>query len=220
MAKRKTVAVLGLGLVGSTLAKELRKYNCDVVAIDKDLANVERVSPYVANAICLDFSNKDLLEEMGIGDADVGIITNSDSLEASVMGVINLKELGVPYVIAKAKNKRFADVLKKVGADEVVSPEKEYAKSLAKRLVSRDVLELFDVDDNYSIFDTKLPDAWVGKSLVELNLRSRFNLNVIGVRRAGSLIINFGPNEKFDEGDEVLMVGENEIFKKFESLYK
>lgn len=216
--KRKTVAVLGLGLVGMTLAKELKKFDYDVIAIDDNMRNVEEIADEVDNAVCLDFTDKDLLEQVGVGDADIGVITNSKSLEASVMGILNLKELGVPYIIAKAKNEQYGEVLKKIGADEVVSPEKEYAKSLAKRLVSKDVLELFDVDENYSIFDTKCPSSWVSKNLIELNIRSKYNVNVIGVRRDGKLYINFDPNEKLLENDEILMVGENSIFKKFDSL--
>jgi len=216
MAERKTVAILGLGIFGSTLAKDLCRYNVDVIAVDKDMSSVERISEFVNNAVCLDFTDINQLKAVGVGDADIGIVTSGSLLEESIMGILNLKELGVERIIAKSKNRKYSEILKKIGADETVSPEKSFGKSLAKKLVSKDILELFDLDNDYTIFDMKVPTTWTNKSLIELNLRNKYNLNVIGVRRNDKLLINFDPNEKILENDEILAVGENEIFKNFD----
>lgn len=218
MAKRKLYAILGLGVFGSTLAKDLSNYNQDVIAIDKDMSAVERVSEYVENTICLDFTDPDELRSSGVGDADVAIVATGSLLEESVLGILNLKELGVPKIIAKAKNSRFSQVFKKIGADVVVSPEKEIARRFAKQLVSGDILELFDLDESHSIFDMNVKKEWIGKTLIELELRARFNLNVIGVRRDGNLNLNPDPNDPFKPGDQCLMIGDNQIFKKIDEI--
>jgi len=218
MSERKTVAILGLGIFGSTLARDLSRYNVDVIAIDRNLASVERVSAFVNNAVCLDFTDINQLKSAGVGDADIGIVTSGSMLEEAIMGILNLKELGVNTIIAKAKNRKNSEILKKIGADQTISPEKDSAKSMAKKLVSKNILGVFDLDEDYTIFDMKVPESWVNKTLIELNLRNKYNLNVIGVRRNGKLMINFDPNEKIIADDEIYTVGENEIFKKFDTL--
>ena len=122
MSQTKTYVVLGLGRFGSTLAKELTDANQDVIAIDIKMANVEKISSYVANALCLDYTDIDALKSAGIKDADIGIVTTGSMLDQEIQGIINLKELGVPYVVAKARSLKMRDVLLKVGADETVSP--------------------------------------------------------------------------------------------------
>ena len=220
MSERKTVVILGLGIFGSTLARDLSKYNFDVIAVDRNMPCVERVAAFVSNAVCLDFTDIDQLKAIGAGDADIGIVTSGSMLEEAIMGVLNLKELGVPRIIAKAKNSKHSEVLKKVGADTTISPEKEVAKTTAKILVSKDILELFDVDSDNTIFDIKLPSKWDNKSLVELDLRNKLKVNVVGVRRNNKLIVNFDPNEKLHADDEILIIGENDLFKKYDELTK
>lgn len=218
MSERKTYVILGLGRFGSTLAKELTDYNQDVIAIDKDMTNVDRVSSFVANAVCLDYTDIDALKAAGVKDADVGIVTTGTKLDQELLGLLNLKELGVPYVVAKAANTKAKDLMLKVGADETVSPETEMASRCAKKLISKDILEIFDIDNDYSMFETKVLSNWVNKSLIELDLRNRFSLNVIGLKKDGKLVMNIDPNEKFKESDELLIVGPNNVFKNFEEL--
>ena len=218
MSERKTYVILGLGRFGSTLAKELTDYNQDVIAIDKDMALVEKVSSYVATALCLDYSDVDALASAGVKDTDVGVVTTGTMLEQSIQGIINLKELGVPHVIAKANNLRMASLLKKVGADETITPEYDMAVRCARHLISSDILELFDIDGDHTMFEIKVQTSWIGHSLIELDLRNRFALNVVGVKRDGKLKMNINPSEKFKENDEVLLVGHNDIFKHFDDI--
>lgn len=219
MAKRRqTYVILGLGRFGSTLAKELTDYNQDVIAIDKDIALVEKVSSFVANALCLDYSDIDALKSAGVKDADVGIVTTGTMLDQEIQGLINLKELGVPFVLAKANNLKTANLLKKVGADETISPEHNTAVRCAKKLISKDILDLFDIDSDNIMFETKVQSNWVGHSLKELNLRNKFSLNIIGVKRNNKLIVNIDPDDKFKEDDIVLIVGPNTIFYNFSEI--
>lgn len=218
MSTRKTYVILGLGRFGTTLAKQLTDYNQDVIAVDKEMANVDRVSSFVANAVCLDYSDVDALAAAGVKDADVGIVTTGTMLDQEIQGLVNLKELGVPYVIAKAPNLKTANLLKKVGADETITPENDMAVRCAKKLISKDILELFDIDSNHTMFEIKVQSNWVGHSLKELNLRTKYAINIIGVYRNDKLIVNIDPDEKFEENDNVLIVGANDIFKHFDEL--
>lgn len=218
MKSRKTYVILGLGRFGSYLAKELTDFNQDVIAIDKDMAQVDKVAGFVSNAVCLDYTDSKALIDAGVKDADVGIVTTGSKLDQALLGLINLKDLGVPYVAVKVANEKEKQLMYKVGADQTISPESDTAKLCAKKLISKDILEIFDIDKQNSMFDMKIPNAWINHSLKELDLRTKYALNVIGVKRDGQLRINIDPNEKFLQDDELLIVGSNDVFKKFEEL--
>lgn len=220
MKERKTYVILGLGRFGSTLAKQLTDFNQDVIAIDKEMANVDKVSSFVANAMCLDFSDEDALKAAGVGDADVGIVTVGTKLDQAIQGILNLKELGVPFVMAKAYNNKTAKLLLKVGADETITPESDTAVICAKKLISSDILEMFNVDNDNTMFELKVQSNWINHTLIELDLRTKYSLNVIGVYRDGKLNVNVNPNEKFKDNDVVLLVGPNDIFKRFDLINK
>lgn len=220
MNERKTYVILGLGRFGTTLAKQLTDFNQDVIAIDREMSNVDKVSSFVANALCLDFSDEDALKAAGVADADVGVVTVGTKLDQAIQGIINLKELGVPYVLAKAYNTKSANLLMKVGADRTITPESDMAIRCAKKLISSDILEMFNVDNDHTMFEVKVQSNWIDHSLKELDLRNKHSINVIGVNRDGKLNINIDPNEKFKENDVVLLVGPNDIFKNFDDLNK
>ena len=215
MKKTKTYVILGLGRFGSTLAKQLTDYNQDVIAIDRNMINVDKVSSYVTNAMCLDYTDIDALRTAGVSDADVGIVTTGTMLDQEIQGLLNLKELGVPFVICKATDSKIAKMLIRVGADETITPESDMAIRCAKKLISNDILELFSIDNDHIMIEMKVQSNWIGHSLKELNLRNKYSLNIIGVKRDDKLLINIDPNEKFSEHDEVLLVGPNDLFKNF-----
>lgn len=215
---RKTYVILGLGRFGSTLAKKLTDYNQDVIAIDKDMAPVEKISSYVANALCLDYSDIDALKAAGVKDADIGIVTTGTMLDQEIQGLINLKDLGVPYIIAKANDFKTAELLKKVGADDTITPEYDTAVRCARKLISSDILELFNIDHDNIMFEIKVQPNWINHSLKELDLRNKFSLNVIGVKRNDKLNTNINPDDKFIEDDIVLLVGPSTIFDNFTEI--
>lgn len=218
MGKRKTYVILGLGRFGSTLAKQLTNFNQDVIAIDKDMHNVERLSSTVANSICLDYTDIDALKDAGVGDADVGVVTTGSMIDQEIQGLLSLKELGVPYVLCKATDSKMATLLKKVGADDTITPESDMAIRCAKKLISNDILELFDIDNDHTMFEMNIQTNWIGHSLKELDLRNKLSLNVIGVKRNNKLIVNINPDDKFMDNDIVLLVGPNDIFKSFSDI--
>lgn len=222
MNKRKTYLILGLGIFGSTISKELVKYNQDVIAIDSNMELVEDVSQYVSHAVCCDFQDIDQLIAVGIENVDVAIVATGSHLEASIFAIMNLKQLGVPYVLAKAKDDIYGEILKKVGADKIIMPEKETGMKIARSLLAWNIVELFDIDKDYSIMEIKVPNSWVNKTLIDLNLRKKFGINVIGIRSNGNnhLSVNPSPTYKIQGEDQFLVVADKEIFNHYEDLEK
>ena len=149
--KEKQYAVIGLGIFGSTISKTLSQYGFEVIAVDKNVECVERVSEYVTQGVIGDATDLEFLKNIGIADVDVAVVAIGNHLEESILSVLNLKELGVPYIIAKAKNKQFKAVLEKIGADRVVRPEKEMGQKIAKSLMRNNIIDLIEIDDSYSI---------------------------------------------------------------------
>lgn len=220
--KQKIYAVLGLGIFGSTIAKTLSEFNYDVIALDKEISCVDRASEFVTEAVQVDFTDIEQLRAIGVGDVDVAVVATGARLEESIMAIMNLRELGVPYILAKAKNKTYREILLKIGADKVVRPEKEMGERVAKQLLSRNVVDMIDIDDNYSIVEMIPPRKWVGNNLKTLDLRNSYGINVLGIRKAqgARLSISPGPDYVIEETDQLLVIADTAVFERFEYLGK
>ncbi len=216
--KRKSFAILGLGVFGSSMAKTLSEYGYDVIGIDNDISNVDRVSEFVTQAVQADFTDIDQLRSIGVQEVDVAVIATGSKLEAAVMAVLHLKELGVPFILAKAKNKVYMQILLKVGADRVVRPEKEMGERVAKSLMSQNIIDMVDIDEDYSMMELSAPRDWVGKKLISLDLRARFGVNVLGVRPTENARLDFGITADYiiHEEDTLLVIVENNKFEELE----
>lgn len=211
---KKTYAILGLGVFGSSIAKELSQYDHEVIAIDKEMTCVEKVSEFVSQAVRADFTDIEQLRSVGVQDCDVAIVATGSHLEESIMAVLNLKELKIPSILAKAQNDKYEEVLLKVGADRVVRPEKEMGERIAKRLLSENIVDIIDLDDDYSIVEIIPLTKWVNKSLKELNLRAQYGINVIGIRKMESskLSLNLTGDTMIKKEDRLLIVADDKIF--------
>ena len=155
--KDKQYAVLGLGVFGSTIATTLSQYDCEVIAIDKDIACVERIADEVTKAAVANTTDLEQLRALGIGDIDVAIIAIGTHLEEAVLTTMNVKELGVPYIIAKAKNRQFSTILEKVGANRVIRAEKDMGVRVAKSLLRKSIVDLVELDEDYSLVEINAP---------------------------------------------------------------
>ena len=217
----KQYVVLGLGVFGSTIAKTLSQFEQEVLAIDKDVECVERVADFVTKAVVGDITDKDFLADLGISEFDVGIVAIGDHLEESILGVMNLKELGVNYIVAKAKNKRFMQVLEKVGADRVVRPEKEMGLKIARNLLRKNITDLIQLDDTYSIVEMKPAKQWIGKSLMNLDLRKKYNINILGKRNKESYKLEFfiDPSYVVEDDDHFLLVADTEKIERLDYIF-
>ncbi len=208
---KKTVAVLGLGLFGSAVARTLAQNGSEVIAIDLNMDHVEEVLDYVYHAIQADFTKIDQLKEAGVSEADTAIVATGEKLEITILGIMNLKKLGIKEVIVKTKNTSYKEVLLKVGATRVILPEVEMGIRLANELSKTNVLETFEVDDKYNLVELNVMENWIGKSINDVDLRNVHGLNIIALKTDESKNYNpqIDPNYLIKEGDIFLVFSEN-----------
>lgn len=218
--RNKQFAVIGLGVFGSTIASTLAKMGYEVLAIDRDIVCVDRMANLVTKAVRADATDINELKSLGIGEFDTVVVAIGNHLEESILSVMNVKELGVPYVLAKAKNKQFMQILLKIGADRVVRSEKEMGERVAKSLVRKNIIDMVEVDDDYSIIEMKAPASWVGKSLKLLNVRAVFKMNILAIRYANEekLVLSVDPDYIICDGDHFLVLGETKAVEKYDYL--
>ena len=218
--KKQTIAVLGLGLFGTAVARELAENGADVIALDLNMEHVEEVIDVVEHAVQADFTKIEQLVAAGVDTCDIAIIATGEKLEITILGIMNLKKLGIKEVVVKTKNFTYQEVLQKVGADRVVLPEVEMGVRLAHELVSTDVLDLIRLDDQYHVIEMHVLPEWVGKSIEELNVREKHGINIIAMRQTGSkqLNITIKPDYIVQESDIIIALSEDEFVVKSKKL--
>jgi trk system potassium uptake protein TrkA len=165
-----------------------------------------------------DAQDKDVLRALGVRDFDCAIVAIGSNLAASVLTVMNLQELGVPYVICKAHDETHRRVLEKLGVDRVVIPEQENAARLARSLNSHNVLDYIELSEEYGIIEVPSPAAWIGKSLKELNIRAKLGVNIIAIRQEGKINVSPSADFRFAEGDVLVVLGDSLALKKVQKL--
>lgn len=218
MAKRKDFAVFGLGKFGRSVAETLCKNGYDVLAIDINEEIIQEVSDKVTHAVQADVTDADALHALGIRNFDVVIVAISVNMQASIMATILAKELGVPYVLAKAQNDIHKRVLEKVGADRVVFPEREIGVRIANNLIADNFVDFVELSDEYSIAEVSVLDEWQDKSLKEIGLRARYRINVMAIKSGENIMINPGPDQILKEQDILVVIAENDQLKKLNKL--
>ncbi len=176
------VVVIGLGIFGYNVVKKLFEGGMDVIAIDKNKDAVQKVRDYSSKAIVADGIDKSVMDSIGIGVDDVVILSFGEDLAASTLATLHLKQLGVRNIIVKAPNEEHKLVLEKVGATEVIIPEKEMANKLAKGFISPNLIDYIPLSDDYMICETAPPKQFIGKSLRDVHMRSKHHVDVIAVR--------------------------------------
>ncbi len=190
---KKSYAVFGLGRYGRTVVQELLKNGADVLAVDIDDQVVEQSKNDVPVCKCADVTNKEVLTQLGIDNIDVVIIAMANHLEESVMAVMLCKELGVPTVIVKAATELNKKILLKVGADRVVIPENESGIRLAKEVLNSGFIDVVDISNKISMIELEVHENWVGKNLIELDLRKKYAINVVAIKKGEEVIITIDP---------------------------
>lgn len=211
---KKGFAVLGLGRFGISVAVNLAKAGAEVLVVDKNEDLVNDMAEVVTYAMAGDVSHEETLRSLGISNLDCVIVAIADNLEASVMATILVKEMGVPYVLAKAKNELHARILEKVGADNVVFPEKEMGARIARNLTTGNFIDLFELSSNVSMVEMAVKPEWQGKSLRELNFRDRFGVNVVALKNGAELYVGPAPDEGLTAGESIIIAGNNSDLKK------
>ena len=212
----KQYAVFGLGSFGSSVAVTLQNLGCEVVVVDNRMERIQEIADDVSYAIQADMQDQEVIRSLGARNLDGVIIAVSEDMEASVMATIISKDLGVPYVLAKARNEMHAKILRKLGADAVVFPERETGERIAKNLVSTNFADWIALSPEYSITEVAVPDGWTGKSLQELDVRRSHDVSVVGVVSGDKVEVNPDPNKPLEQGMVLILVGANEALESFQ----
>lgn len=217
--EKKEFVVLGLGRFGKSVATTLAEGGCEVLVVDDNEDIINEMADKVTYAVKADATDADTLKTLGISNFDGAVIGMGEDLEASVMATILVKELGVPYVLTKAQNELHARILKKVGADMVVFPEKETGIRIANNLMRDNFFDAVELSSTYSMVDVEALDTWVGKNLRELNLRSKLKINVIGIKKKENLNINPDAEAAIEKGDVLIIIGDNDVLSKLVNMH-
>ena len=210
----KNVLLIGLGRFGMHVAAHLYDLGHLVMAVDTDEDRVNKVLPYVTNAQIGDSTDADFLRSLGVDNYDVCIVTIGGNFQNSLETASLLEELGAKKVVARAERDVQAKFLLRNGADEVVYPEKQVAKWTAIRYTADHILDYIEVDDSHGIFEVDVPPAWIGKSVGELDIRRKFDINIIALRRGGKTEFSVSPDMTLDDECTLLVMGELRALQK------
>ena len=214
--KSKQFLVFGLGRFGTSLAKSLCKLGQEVLAVDSDEELVNDIAPFVTQAIQLDATDETALQSIGVKNFDGAIVSIGQNTRDSILVCVLLKEMGVPYLVAKANDDLHAKVLMKIGVDRVVFPERDMGARLARSIITPTVLELMDLSDEYQIMETLLPSSWVGQTLIGLNVRRKYGVNILAIHREERFLVSPAPDMAFAQGDTLLVMGKRADIEKLD----
>ena len=206
MKSNKTYAVFGLGRYGLAVARELVANGKEVIAVDMSQKIVNDVAAYLPVCKCADVTDGEVISRLGIGNIDTVIICMAGNLEASVMAVTLCKEAGANTVIAKCANEMHQKILLRVGADQVVFPEKESGIRLAKNLLSSGFVDMISLSKDVSMVEIDVRSEWVGKNLIELNLRKKYGFNVVALKKGEKVNVNINPEQVLDANTTLIVI--------------
>jgi trk system potassium uptake protein TrkA len=212
----KQFVVIGCGRFGQSVAIKLAEMGSEVMVVDDNEEIIQSISDKVTYAVQADATDENAIKALGIRNFDVAIVTIGSDIQSSILVTLLVKEMGIKHIVAKAQNAAHAKVLYKIGANRVVFPEKEMGIKVAKGLLSSNVLELIDLAPEYSILEIRMSDQWIGKSLVEINMRREYSLSVIAIRRGDDIDINVEPDRVLLKDDILVVIGHNKDLQRLE----
>lgn len=214
MGINKTYAVFGLGRYGRAVAKELVNSGAEVMAVDMDDVLVNEAVSDLPYCKCADITDAEVIKRLGIANVDTVIIAMAKNLEASVMATMLCKEVGVETVIAKCANEMNKKILEKVGADKVVFPESESGIRLAKNLLSSGFVDLIELSDDASMIELEVRPEWEGKSLLELNLRKKYAMNIVAINENNKVSIEINPEQELTSSMKLVVIANKSKLSK------
>ncbi|MCJ0501275.1 TrkA family potassium uptake protein [Clostridioides difficile] len=205
----KQYIVIGCGRFGSSVASTMHLLGHQVMAIDKNEDSVQSISDKVTHSLIVDVTDEQALRSLGLGNFDVAVVAIGSDIRASIMATLIAKKMGVELIICKAKDELQAKVLYKIGADRVVFPERDMGVRVAHNLVSDNILDHIELDPEYSIVEIVTPNSWVGKTLIELELRARYEITVLAIKTGKNINVTPSPDEELTAGSILVIIGQN-----------
>lgn len=212
---RKEFVVIGLGRFGGSIVRELVEQGADVMAIDSSSERVEEFAQIATQSVIADTTDEVVLKSLGLSNFEHVIVAIGEDIQASILTTLILKELGVPQITVKAQNDYHEKVLRKIGADKVVHPERDMGIRIANNMLSTNVLDYLELSDEHSIMELKAVDKVIGKTLIELDIRAKYNINIAGIKRGEHIIVSPDPNEPIEAGDLLIVIGADVDINRF-----
>lgn len=217
--KMKSYIVFGCGKFGSSAAKTLSELGNEVMVVDINLDSIEEIADYVTTAIQCDVMDENATSEMGLKNFDAAVVAIGTNFEAAIMSTVLAKEAGIEYIVAKATSNRQALILKKLGADKIIFPERDMGVRVAHNLSASNLMDFIQLSPDYSIAEFLCPVTWVGKTLKQLNVRSKYKVTVLAIERGNDDIkIDPYPDSLLQEGDVLVLLGKDEDIKEIEKI--
>lgn len=215
---KREFAVIGLGRFGGSICRELSEEGMDVLAIDTQEEKVNEFKDIASHAVIADATDEKVLKELGIRNIDHVIVAIGDNIQASILTTLMLKELGIKKITVKAQNDYHEKVLNKIGADQVVHPERDMGKRIAHSIISNNILDHLELSDDHSIVEVKAGKKMIGKTLVELDVRANYGCNIVAIKQGDTKEINVSPmaSEVIDSGDILIVIGADKDISRFE----
>ncbi|HWL25547.1 MAG TPA: TrkA family potassium uptake protein [Ureibacillus sp.] len=204
---KKEFVVIGLGRFGGSIVRELIRLGADVMAIDAHSERVDEYAKIATQAIIADTTDEEVIKSLGIRNFEHVIVAIGENIQASILTTLILKELGVPNVTVKATNDYHAKVLKKIGADKIIHPERDMGIRIANNMMSSNVLDYLELSDEHSIMEIKANDRIAGYSIKDLDIRANYGINIVGIKRDDAIVISPNADEKILLGDVLLVIG-------------
>lgn len=217
---QKQFVIIGIGRFGSSLARTLTSMGYDVMAIDRKVERVQNFTSEVTHVVEADATDLETLKALGIRNFDVAVVAIGDCIQASILVTVLLKDLGVKKVMAKAINDLHGRILEKVGADMVVFPERDMGIRVAHQLISTNVLDQIELSSDFSIQEVLAPEKLIGRTLKELDLRPRFGVSVMAIRRGSNIVVSPGAEDMIRDKDVLVVLGANVDLANFEEEYQ
>lgn len=213
---KKSILIIGLGKFGRYLALKMQDFGNQVMVVDKEEAESQKLATKIDDIFIGDCTNEEVLKSLGVTDFDICFVTIGENFESSITITMLLKKLGAKYTVVKTGSELQSELLRKIGADEIIYPEKELAEKLAlKYHTGQSMKSYLELNKDYSIIEMEVPQKWIGSSLMELDLRKKFGLNIIAIKNSNSVNVVPEPVESFREGDVIVVVGQHSTILKY-----
>lgn len=211
---KKSILLIGVGRFGKYIAEQLNALGHDVMAVDNDESRINDILPLVTGAQIGDSTNEAFLRSLGVADYDVAIVTIGSNFQSSLETTSLLKELGAPFVVSRAERDGQAKFLLRNGADEIVYPEQQVARWAAIRYSADHILDYIELDGDHAIFEVTVPEEWVGKTVLEIDIRRKYNINIMGMKKNGRLDLMVTPDAKLSADKTLLVLGDYRAMQK------
>ncbi|CDQ19917.1 trk system potassium uptake protein TrkA [Halobacillus karajensis] len=213
---KKDFAVIGLGRFGGSICRELSREGMEVLALDLDEDKVNEYRDIASHAVIADSTDESVLKELGFRNIDHVIVAIGDNIQASMLTTLILKEMGLKMITVKAQNDYHEKILNKIGADQVVHPERDMGKRIAHNIISNNILDYIELSDDHSVVEVKAGDKMGGRTLVDLDIRAEYGCNVVAIKRDRDVIVSPMATEEIKESDVLIVIGADKDISRFE----